>query len=446
LKHNADAVTVQPVRFALIRFLPVKLWCAYRLNTNSSRKVSTNGITLFGDRVLGPVDDPGGFVGCLPIATQWPAAKFDAWQCAPVCDWQPQRQSAAAGKLDSVLADLSRHAALARPGHVAADLHALSPAARFSQSSANGTPLVLIDATTRGDPRQLETALVGLGLERAAAYANDVGGWLPVNLIEAAAARGELLSIRASMSRTRTAAVTSQGDYAQRSDVVRTKNPTLTGAGITVGVLSDSFNCYAVYAAPGSGVPVSGYAGYASKGFTADYATDISTGNLPSGVTVPEDADCLNYGAPTQLPFSDEGRAMLQVVHDVAPGASLAFYTADISEADFATGIGALATAGAKVIADDVGYFDEPFFQDGIIAQAVDAAEAQGVAYFSAAGNDGSQSYENTTPVFSTLSSSGSNAGEYLLNFDTSGATTTTTLPVSIPAIPPGDFIAVVVE
>jgi hypothetical protein len=358
----------------------------------------------------------------------------------------PQRQSAAAGKLDSALADLSRHAALARPGHVLADLHVLSPAARFSQSSANGTPLVLIDAITRGDPRQLETALVGLGLERAAVYANDVGGWLPVNLIEAAAARGELLSIRASMSRTRTAALTSQGDYAQRSDVVRTKNPTLTGAGITVGVLSDSFNCYAVYAAPGSGVPASGHAGYASNGFTADYATDISTDNLPSGVKVLEEADCLNYGAPTQLPFSDEGRAMLQVVHDVAPGASLAFYTADNSEADFATGIGKLAAAGAKVIADDVGYFDEPFFQDGIIAQAVDAAKAQGVAYFSAAGNDGSQSYENTAPVFSTLSSSGSNAGEYLLNFDTSGATNTTTLPVSIPAIPPGDFIAVVVE
>jgi hypothetical protein len=68
------------------------------------------------------------------------------------------------------------------------------------------------------------------------------------------------------------------------------------------------------------------------------------------------------------------------------------------------------------------------------------------VAYFSAAGNDGSQSYENTAPAFSTLSSSGSNAGEYLLNFDTSGATPTTNLPVSIPAIRPGDFIAVVVE
>jgi Subtilase family len=364
-----------------------------------------------------------------------------------------QRHSATMGKLDSMLADLSRHAALARPGHMLADLHSLSPAARFVQSSATTTPLVLVDATTRGDPQQLKSALLGLGLQRAAVYSNDVGGWLPVNQIEAAAARGEVVFLRAAMPRARAAGpVSTQGDYAQRSSVVRANYPALTGTGITVGVLSDSFNCYAVYAAPGSGVPASGNTGYASNGFTADYATDVSTGALPANVNVLEEADCPVYsfpnssGQPTGLPFTDEGRAMLQIVHDVAPGASLAFYTGATSEADFASGIGKLAAAGAKVIADDVGYFDEPFFQDGIAAQAIDAVEAQGVAYFSAAGNDGTLSYENTAPSFTTLSSSGSNAGEYLLNFDTSGATNTTSLPVTIPPIPPGDFVAVVVE
>src|ERR1700730_145851 len=182
---------------------------------------------------------------------------------------------------------------------------------------------------------------------------------------------------------------------AQRSDVVRTTYPTLTGAGITVGVLSDSFNCYGIYAEPGSGVPATGNAGYASNGFVADYATDLATADLPADVHVLQEANCLNYGAPTQLPFGDEGRAMLQIVYDVAPGTSLAFYTAENSEADFANGIGALARAGAKVIADDVGYFDEPFFQDGEVAQAINAVEAQGVAYFSAAGNDGALAYDN---------------------------------------------------
>jgi hypothetical protein len=355
-----------------------------------------------------------------------------------------QRLSAIAGKLDAILADLSRHAALARPDHVLADLHAFSPAARFSARSSDGTPLVLVDAITRGSSQQLARALIELGLEHSAVYANDVGGWLPVTQIEAAAARAETLSIRAAMPRARTGAVTSQGDFAQRSDVVRTNIPTLTGAGITVGVLSDSFNCYATYAA--NGVPAGGAAGYASNGFTADEAEDLSTGDLPASVTVLEEANCMNYGAPTQLPFGDEGRAMLQVVHDVAPGASLAFHTAVNSEADFANGIGKLATAGARVIADDIGYFDEPFFQDGIIAQVIDAAEAQGVAYFSAAGNNGALAYENTAPQFSTLSSSGANKGEMLLNFDTSGKTTTTSLPVSVPAIRPGGLLAIVVQ
>jgi Subtilase family len=357
-----------------------------------------------------------------------------------------QRESAVAGKLDSILADLSRHAALARPDHVLADLHSLSPAARFSQTSVKGAPLVLVDATTRGDPQQLESTLVGLGLTHAAVYANDVGGWLPVNQIEAAAARAEVVSLRAAMSRRRAGIVTSQGDYAQRSSVVRTNYPALNGGGVTVGVLSDSFNCYAAYGAPGSGVPVSGNQGYASNGFTADYATDVSTGDLPANVNVLEEATCLDYGAPTQLPFTDEGRAMLQIVHDVAPGASLAFYTADDGEADFANGIGKLAAAGAKVIADDVGYFDEPFFQDGILAQAIDAVEAQGVAYFSAGGNDGTLSYENTSPVFTTVSTSGANSGEHLLNFDRTGATNSTALPVTIPAIPPGGLVGVVVQ
>jgi hypothetical protein len=354
-----------------------------------------------------------------------------------------QRSSAETRKMDSVLADLSRHLNRVRPAHQLADLHALSPAAKFVQRAPKATPLVAIDAVTRGDAQSLKAALEGLGLERAAVYANDVGGWLPVTSIAAAAARGELVSIRASLPHTR-GVVALQGDYVQQSALLRTNYAGITGTGVTVGVLSDSFNCFAVYAAPGSGVPASGNQGYAPNGFTADYATDQSTGALPAGVDVVQEADCLDYGAPVQTPFTDEGRAMLQIVHAVAPGAGLSFYS-PATEADFAAGIQALATAGAKVVADDLGFFDEPFFQDGLVAEAVDAVEASGVAYFSAAGNDSNLSYQNTAPSFAAAGS-GSLAGETLLNFDPTGATTTTSLPVTVPPIPPGDFLAIVVE
>src|SRR5258708_3826214 len=170
-------------------------------------------------------------------------------------------------------------------------------------------------------------------------------------------------------------------------------------------------------------------------------------GDLPSAVNVVQEASCMSYGAPTQLPFGDEGRAMLQIVHDVAPGASLAFYTAENGESGFAAGIAALAASGkAKVIVDDVGYFDEPFFQDGVVAQAIDKVVGQGVAYFSAAGNDGSDAYDNTAPSFSKLSTAAPIAGEYLLNFDNSGATTVYALSIDIPPLNPGQLVALVLQ
>jgi hypothetical protein len=365
-----------------------------------------------------------------------------------------QVSSSTARKMDAALAQISRHLDQVRPDHAVEDLHTLNPAARYLQR-AGGEPMVLIDAVTRGDPAALQAALLDLGLQHAAQFKNDVGGWLPVSQLSAATLRDEVHAMRAAMPRTRSGAVTTQGDYAQHSDTVRSAN-SLDGSGITVGILSDSYDCYAVYAEAGSGVPASGDTGYASNGFTATAATDMSTGDLPSSVNVLEEAEggnggCLNYGAPLQLPFGDEGRAMMQVVHDVAPGAALAFYTAVNSEADFANGIEKLAAstasggAGAQVIADDVGYPDEPFFQDGLIAQAVDEVEASGVAYFSAAGNDGYLGYDNTAPSFATAGS-GATAGEHLLNWDTSAATTNTKLPITIPAMIPGEFVSIVLE
>src|SRR3984957_1476549 len=343
-----------------------------------------------------------------------------------------QRNSSSGSKYDASLAEIARHVSSLRPGSALADLHTLNPAARFSQPANSSSPLVLIDAITKGDPQKLKAALVGLGLQRASQYSTDVGGWLPVDQLDAATALTEVHAIRAAMMRTKSGAVTSQGDYAQNSDLVRSDN-SLDGAGITVGVLSDSYDCYPVYAA--NGVPAGGNAGYANNGFNTTAAGDVASGDLPASVNVIEEATCMSYGAPVQLPFGDEGRAMMQIVHDVAPGASLAFYTAENSEADFASGITQLENAGAKVIVDDVGYFDEPFFQDGLVAQAINAVVAQGVAYFSSAGNNGRLAYDNNTPSFATPGT-GQNVNEHLLNFNQqAGGAVSTTLPVSIPAL-----------
>ncbi len=79
---------------------------------------------------------------------------------------------------------------------------------------------------------------------------------------------------------------------------------------------------------------------------------------------------------------------MLQIVHDLAPGAPLAFATAATGETSFANDIRALLAAGSKVIVDDVSYFDEPFFQDGPVSVAVNDVVAGGADYFSSAANN----------------------------------------------------------
>ncbi len=152
------------------------------------------------------------------------------------------------------------------------------------------------------------------------------------------------------------------------------------GAGQTIGVLSDSFDTatQAVF-----GGPIATHA-----------AGDEATGDLPgplgacSGRQVPVDVL-----APGPSNATDEGRAMLQAVHDLAPHAQLAFATAYSGEVEFARNIERLAEpvaaggAGAGVIVDDVGYQAEPFFQDGIVAAAIRHVTEAGVTYLAAAGN-----------------------------------------------------------
>ena len=100
---------------------------------------------------------------------------------------------------------------------------------------------------------------------------------------------------------------------------------------------------------------------------------------------------------------TDEGRAMLQLVHDVAPGASLAFDTAGTGDQTLANAILALAAAGCKVICDDFTFFDEPFFQTGVIAQAIQTVEREGVTYLTSAGNAAAAAYQSAwTPIAST--------------------------------------------
>lgn len=168
-----------------------------------------------------------------------------------------------------------------------------------------------------------------------------------------------------------TGSVESQGDHTMGADSARLKYG-YAGQGVRIGVLNESYN--------------------ALKGAAAD----VKSGDLPgvgnplgntTPVTVVQD-DTTAGGGQT-----DEGRAMLQIVHDLAPKAQLFFATSSFGPANFASNILKLRAApyNCDILIDDVEYADEPPFQDGTIAQAVNTVTANGAMYFSSAGNQGSR-------------------------------------------------------
>jgi len=245
-----------------------------------------------------------------------------------------------------------------------------------------------VSISAYGDDLQgLRTQLTAKGLIDGVVHSTAVSGKAPVAALGDMAATSGLKFLRPTLAMARSQPIVSQGDRSLRADRARRESGA-SGRGIRIGVLSDSYDC-----APGAFEP--------GAPFTRA-AQDVANGDLPRDVLVLKDL----AAAPSD-DCSDEGRAMMQLIHDVAPGAPLAFYTAFESQEDFAAGIRALAAAGSQVIVDDIIYFAEPMFEDGIIAQAVDDVHADGVAYFSAAGNDARQSYESRFRISTDLGISG---------------------------------------
>ena len=65
---------------------------------------------------------------------------------------------------------------------------------------------------------------------------------------------------------------------------------------------------------------------------------------------------------------------MLEIVHDIAPDAELYFRDCGSNTLDFADGIDALADAGCTIICDDIGWINDPFFEDGALATHIQIA------------------------------------------------------------------------
>lgn len=240
-----------------------------------------------------------------------------------------------------------------------------------------------------------------LGIEVFARYEFQRAGSilstrLPLDLAEAAGQLPGVYSIDVVHKAWRhVGQVTSQGAQVLKTAAV---NDSLgfDGTGITVGVLSDSYD------------QVSG-----RDHNVLSAAADVVNGDLP-GANNPfnHSQEVVVFDAwPGDHYQNDEGRAMLQIIHDLAPGANLVFHRAGNTPADLAAGITALRAEGSPkslcdVIVDDFGFPEEPMFSDGPAALAAKTVATDlllpghPVVYVSSAGNTGDVGYEaEFTPV-----------------------------------------------
>ena len=187
----------------------------------------------------------------------------------------------------------------------------------------NGDKILVKITSKSSDDISFRQFLESNGVDVTACVGYACDGFLDSEAYATIRGSTNVVSIKPSaVATSQLGSVVSEAVEAHRIDEYRADvNAATTGAGMKIGVLSDSFD------------NLNGY------------ATDIATGDLPAGITVLKD---LGAGG------IDEGRAMLQLIADIAPDAELFFRTAFEGPIDFAVGIGELADAGCDVIVDDI--------------------------------------------------------------------------------------------
>ncbi|WP_166647934.1 PKD domain-containing protein [Hymenobacter sp. UV11] len=269
--------------------------------------------------------------------------------------------------------------------------------------SQQGAASVLVRITAR-DVAALRPQLEARGFVTVSArpQLHFIEGELPVSALATGAAGIESLTAQGLMGVrpvwrpiTSTGRYQNQADYGLQANRVRAAKPTgYDGTGLRIGVMSDSYNSL----------------GGAAAG--------VASGDLPATVQVLQD---LPAGQGT-----DEGRAMIELIHDIAPGAGKAFSAIFRGEADFGDQVLRLAdpTLGnCKVLVDDISYLGEPMFQDGVVAQAInDVSSRLGVTFFGSAGNQADASCEYVGNPFVPVAGGSGNAD---LNFNPTGTADT---------------------
>ena len=182
-----------------------------------------------------------------------------------------------------------------------------------------------------------------------------IEGWVSLSSLSSLAQMMEVSRLQTILP-PKTSSIVTPGDILHRSMEFRNMSG-FSGSDIRVGVISDGVT-------------------------HLDVA--IAAGELPESVVVLKDS----VGG-------DEGTAMLEIIHDIAPEAELYFHDRGTSPIAFVKAMDTLIQAGCQVICDDIIYV-EPFFEDGYIAENVrDRILTYDIVYVTAAGNAAQGHYQS---------------------------------------------------
>ncbi len=224
-----------------------------------------------------------------------------------------------------------------------------------------------------------------------------IQAWVPLSSVEQVVALDGVRTLRRpSYAIPATGSVLTEGETNLQTNFIRNYG-NINGNGIRVGVISQ---------------------GLFGSGFSASFAQTegsnndprVASGNLPIDEFSENGASSGSLGAVTIRPtsflfheidgegdprFFPEGAAMLEIVHDIAPGASLYFYDPTALQSQAATSVlmnqarQYLLSQGVEVIVDDLVFYDAGRFDGSstVSRRAQEIVLNENVVYVTASGN-----------------------------------------------------------
>jgi hypothetical protein len=225
-------------------------------------------------------------------------------------------------------------------GGIDLQLHAIGPVGADQRRALSGLGVTVLGSSADFAPVP-GADLPDVGLVHAV---------VPYDKVDAVADLPWIAAIRPTIRPAVDAQMIAEGVPLHKADVAQRRG--ITGKGQKIGVISDG---------------------------ATHLADAVARGELPP------DTEVLAVGE------GDEGTAMMEIIHDMAPGAKLVFHTVGEDLISYVAAFHNLAAAGATMISEDLAFDDEPAFQQGLGATTADQLARHGIFISSSAGNLGNR-------------------------------------------------------